>query len=71
MDGLSKGFSEIMVIASGIVGLAIVATLVSNKANTAHVIGAAGSAFSGAISAAVAPVTGAFSLGAGGGFSQY
>lgn len=55
---LGKSFSEIMTIASSIVGLAIVAVLVSKQANTANVFRAAGGAFSGAIGAAVAPVTG-------------
>lgn len=55
---LGKAFSEIMTIASAIVGLAIIATLVSNKANTSNVLRSAGGAFSGAIGAAVSPVTG-------------
>ena len=67
---LGKAFSEIAVIASAIVGLAIVAVLVSGNAQTANVIKAAGSAFSGAIGAAVSPVTGQ-QIYAGGGFSQF
>lgn len=47
-----------LTIAAGVIGLAIIAVLVSNRANTANVLGAAGSAFSNAISAATAPVTG-------------
>lgn len=50
---------SIVTIATAIVGLAIVAVLVSNRANTANVLGAAGSAFSNALSAATGPVTGA------------
>jgi len=45
-------------IAAAIVGLAVLAILVSRNANTSGVLGAAGTAFSGALSAAEAPVTG-------------
>lgn len=45
-------------IALAIVGLGILAVLVSRNANTAGVLGAAGSAFSGAIQAAEGPVLG-------------
>lgn len=60
---------EIGVIAAGIIGLAIVAVLVSNRAATANVFTSAGRAFSGAIGAAVSPVTGASMPGGFGGFS--
>lgn len=53
----------IVTIATAIVGIAILAVLVSQRSNTANVIGAAGNAFSRSIGAAVSPVTG------GGGFS--
>jgi PRD1 phage membrane DNA delivery len=49
----------IVTIASAIVGIAIIAVLVSNKAQTVQVIEAATKGFSGAITAAVSPVTGA------------
>lgn len=45
-------------IASLIVGVAIVAVLVSSRSNTAGVLQAAGSAFSNALGVATAPVTG-------------
>lgn len=45
-------------IALAIVGVALLAVLVSRNANTAGVIGAAGSAFSGGLLAAEAPVLG-------------
>lgn len=45
----------------GVIGLAIVAVLVSQRANTANVIGASSSGLAGVISAAVAPVSGASS----------
>lgn len=45
-------------IALAIVGVAILAVIVSKNANTANVLGSAGSAFSGALAAAEGPVTG-------------
>ena len=56
---MGNGLATISAIALAIVGLAVIAVLVSNKANTANVFGAAGNAFSQAIGAAVSPVTGA------------
>lgn len=70
---MSDNFTgSIVVIATGIIGVATLAVLVSKNANTSNVIGAAGTAFSGALSAATAPVTGSgqgLSLGGGSGFS--
>lgn len=48
----------VVTIATAIVGLAILATLVSQRANTAGVIRSAGGAFTDALQAATAPVTG-------------
>lgn len=45
-------------IASLIVGVAIIAVLVSQRSNTTGVLQAAGSAFSNALGVATAPVTG-------------
>lgn len=62
--------SLISSIVVGVIGLAIVAVLVSQRANTAKVIGASSSGLADIIGAAVAPVTGAGSggiLGATGG----
>lgn len=56
---MNSGIEAIVTIATGIIGLAIVAVLVSNKAQTGSVLGAAGSAFANALSAATGPVTGA------------
>lgn len=53
-------------IAVAIVGVAILAVLVSKNANTSGVIGASGSAFSNALSAAEAPITGANTAFGGG-----
>jgi hypothetical protein len=51
-------FEPVVTVLAGIVGLALIAVLVSNKSNTSGVFAAAGGAFSNAISAAVSPVTG-------------
>lgn len=45
-------------IAVAIVGVALLAVLVSKNANTANVIKSAGAAFSGGLQAATGPVTG-------------
>lgn len=55
----------VVTIATAIVGIAILAVLVSRNANTAGVLGAAGKAFSQSIGAAVAPVTGGVFSGGG------
>lgn len=61
--GADHLFNSIASILTAIVGVAILAVLVSKNANTAGVIGAGGSAFAQALSAAEAPVTGnAFGL---------
>lgn len=50
--------SSVITVSVAIVGLAIIATLVSKNANTAQIIGAGGSSFTQALTAAVSPVTG-------------
>jgi hypothetical protein len=45
-------------IGGAVIGLAIIAVLVSQRANTANVITAGGNAFSRVIASAVSPVTG-------------
>lgn len=50
--------ASVVTVATAIVGLAIVAVLVSKQAQTPQVLQAGGSAFSSAIQAAVSPVTG-------------
>ena len=52
----------VVTVATAIIGVAIIAVLVGSNAKTSSVIQAAGSAFSGALGAAEAPVTGS-SLG--------
>jgi len=54
MDRISD---SIVTIAVAIIGLAMLAVIVGKNAKTSDVIKSAGSAFSGAIKAAVAPVT--------------
>lgn len=51
-------FEPVVTIVAGIIGIALVAVLVSQKSNTAGVFAAAGGAFSNALSAAVSPITG-------------
>ena len=56
-----------------IVGVAIIAVLVSRNANTTQVIGAASQGFSGALSTALSPVTGGsgnFNFGGGASYLQ-
>jgi hypothetical protein len=55
MDDFVK---QITTIAVAIVGVAIIAVLVSKNANTAGVIRASGQAFSQSLATAVSPVTG-------------
>lgn len=55
---MSQIVEAIVTIATAIVGLAIIATLVSRRAQTPQVIQAAGTAFGSSILAAQAPVTG-------------
>ena len=61
---MSEFWKEITTIATAIIGLAIVAVLVSRNANTANIVSASTSGFAQTLSAATAPVTG------GGGYSS-
>jgi hypothetical protein len=54
--------TSVVTVATAIVGVAIIAVLVSKNANTAGVLTAGGSAFSQALGTAISPVTGS-SLG--------
>lgn len=56
-------FSNVVTIAVAIIGVAILAVLVSQKSNTAGVITAGGNAFSKMLGVAVSPITGASSFG--------
>jgi hypothetical protein len=55
--------SSVVTVATAIVGLALIAVLVSKNANTSGVIQAGGSAFASDLSAAVSPVTGSSGFG--------
>lgn len=55
---MNEIWSGVVTIAVAIIGVATLSVIVSKQANTAQVISAAGSSFSGALSAAVSPVTG-------------
>lgn len=56
---MGKEFIEgLITVGMAVVGVAIIATLVSNNANTAGVLTAGGNALGNAIRAATAPVTG-------------
>jgi hypothetical protein len=63
MDKIGGG---ILAIVSAVVGLAIVAVIVSRNAQTPTVISSAGSALANVIGAAVSPVTGGGGGGGGG-----
>lgn len=53
------GITPVVVsVIAGVIGLALVAVVVSKSANTSSVISSGGSALSSIISAAVSPVTG-------------
>jgi len=61
-----KLIESVTTIAVAIIGIAIIAVLVSKSANTAGVLQAAGTAFGNDITAAVSPVTGGtFNFGGG------
>jgi len=55
---MSHAGEQIATIATAIIGVAILAVLVSKNANTAGVIKSAGSAFSQSLGVAISPVTG-------------
>lgn len=50
--------TSVVTILTAIIGVAIIAVLVSKNANTAQVIGAGGNAFTQSLGAALSPVTG-------------
>ena len=60
-----KVITSIVSILVAIIGVAIVAVLVSRQAQTSSVIGAGGKAFSQILGAAVSPVSGGGGYGAG------
>jgi hypothetical protein len=56
---MNSGIEAVVTIATAIIGVAILAVLVSQKSNTTGVIQAFGSAFVNSLGVAEAPVTGA------------
>lgn len=66
----SEIIGQVSAIALAIIGLAVLAVILSRRSNTAGVIGASGSALAKDIGAAIAPITGGIGfadLGATGG----
>ena len=55
---MNSATEQVVTVAVAIVGVAILAVLVSKNSNTATVIKSAGDAFSGALAVAVSPITG-------------
>lgn len=53
MDDIGKAIVGIL---TAVIGVAIIATLVSKKSNTAGVLTAGGNAFSGILGAALSPI---------------
>jgi membrane protein implicated in regulation of membrane protease activity len=67
---MNQIWGGIVTVLTAIIGVAILATLVSKQANTAGVLQAGGSAFSGILGTALSPVTGGSGLGSIGNFSN-
>lgn len=63
---MNEMWTSVVTIATAIVGIAILAVLVSRNAQTPQVIGAATQGFAADIAAAVSPVTGGSSFSGGG-----
>ncbi len=61
---MDKFFDSAVAIGTAIIAVAIIAVVVSRNAQTPQVISSLGQAFSGALGAAEAPVTGANPFGA-------
>lgn len=57
----NKAVSAIVGILTGVIGITILAVVVSNQSNTSNVITAGGNAFSGILKAAVSPLSGSSS----------
>lgn len=55
--------TPMVTILMGIIGVAILAALVSKQSNTAGVVSAGGNAFSGALGTALSPITGGMGYG--------
>jgi hypothetical protein len=64
VEGKSEFWSTLTAIALAITGVATLALIVSNNAQTSQVISATGNAFTNALGVALSPVTGGSSSGA-------
>ncbi len=65
--------TAVVTVLMAIVGVAIIAVLVSKNANTSQVIGAGSQAFSGSLATALSPITGGagtFNFGGGASYLQ-
>jgi hypothetical protein len=62
--------TSIVTVLMGIIGVAIIAVLVSGKAQTSQVIGAGASGFSGVLNSALSPIIGGTFTGGGTGGSM-
>jgi hypothetical protein len=67
---MNEAMNTVAAILTSIIGVTIVAVIVSKNAQTGSVISAAGQAFEGILGVAVSPVTGGSSGGGGGGGSS-
>lgn len=65
---MGKIGEQISVIVLAIIGVAVLAVIVSKNSNTTNVIKAAAQGFSGSLSAALSPITGASTMNNFGGF---
>ena len=61
--------TSVVTVIMAIIGVAILAVLVSRQSNTVGVLGAGSNAFSGALGTALTPVTGTGLFGLGGTFT--
>jgi hypothetical protein len=59
MSEFREGGANVVAIFGGFMFLAVIAVVVSNRANTANIIGSLGKATGGVIGTAISPVTGA------------
>jgi hypothetical protein len=60
--------TSVVTVATAIIGVAIIAVLVSKQANTTSVISSLSSGFEGALGTAISPITGNSFTGGGGGY---
>lgn len=70
MGDLSQFTTSIVTVLTAVIGLAIIAVLVSNQANTAQVVQAGSQGFSSILATAVSPVSGNSFTGGGVGYNS-